>query len=381
MKKRQELSSIVGMIDRTEKQNKISNNISHVFYQLSERKCLRFVRKMILAYGDSLKSAIVSPRQIYHLWGKFAEELKEKPSKIRVTPTLLWLTFKDCLQIYIWPLLYTIIALASFLILVSLILSIGFVLFLLLRNVYLHFVNITTNVDANAWIGFVGSLIGGLVTVLGIILTLKHERRRDERNRIKQAEPVIILRPYGDNVAEEEKKRYSSCSISFGSLFANYNKESEAIKVDAPPFLIENIGFNIALNIEIDIHAMNISSANYSGIGSIESKENTLYRLNMSFLTGHLEHFNWYVHKEKGKLPLGDLLRVRMLFDVDIDDVELVASTPSNIFIKFQDLYGVIYEQRHEALILITSVKGQYYAGMTYQNYAKSKKKKAARFW
>ena len=61
-----------------------------------------------------------------------------------------------------------------------------------------------------------------------------------------------------------------------------------------------------------------------------------------------------------------------MIFKLEINDIELVASNPAYIEITYQDVYGTIYKQKHSGRLYIAKVSDRYFSCALFQNYANS---------
>ena len=71
-------------------------------------------------------------------------------------------------------------------------------------NVFSYMSVYFKDVSSDAWLGFWGSVLGSIVTMLGIIITIRFERKKDETARKQQAQPILMLQ---QRKKEKEKKQ------------------------------------------------------------------------------------------------------------------------------------------------------------------------------
>ncbi|MBR1376793.1 MAG: hypothetical protein IJ565_03165 [Bacilli bacterium] len=70
------------------------------------------------------------------------------------------------------------------------------------------------NISKDAWLTFIGSIIGGLITMIGVILTIQYEKRVNKINQLKDVRPFIVCKPDLPDVLysakdEEEFRTYN----------------------------------------------------------------------------------------------------------------------------------------------------------------------------
>lgn len=69
------------------------------------------------------------------------------------------------------------------------------------------------DVRSDAWLGFWGSVFGSVVTMLGIIITIKFERKKDDIARKQHAQPILMLQHRKINDEQNQSDYKSSYHI------------------------------------------------------------------------------------------------------------------------------------------------------------------------
>lgn len=162
----------------------------------------------------------------------------------------------------------------------------------------------------NDWIGFwgniIGALIGGIVTFLGISVTIKFEREKEQENRRLQVLPFLKF-TYEENKYIKENSSYL--------ILSNVDNESPKHSFNGV-FILENLGINSAIDLKvfdifIDNQSMNVSLL--TDILEVKRKEviNLLVELPCKTLDGVTEdNLHTYVGSAKVLMKVGfcDLL-------------------------------------------------------------------------
>ena len=82
----------------------------------------------------------------------------------------------------------------------------------------------------DAWIGFAGSIIGGLVTMLALYFTIKHENDREEISQSKSVRPFIIATPefkndFASSIDEFSDDAFYAISLTVKNISNNLVKD------------------------------------------------------------------------------------------------------------------------------------------------------------
>lgn len=363
MKKRKDHSHKYA-ISKTDKQRLIERKCSMIIDLIINLKFMKLFKKPLTSFKYAINDAIITPKQIYKMWKKFANQIEGKHSKLKIFLTILLLTIEDCVIIYFKVIFYLLFWLffTSFIIFIC-IYGISFIV----KKVIIHIPNLCKNVLKDTWITFAGNIFCGIMTICGIAITLKFERKRDRLNNIQQTKPIIIIYQDEKNI-NIKSENIPSCHIDFQYI---ESKNDQTIEINCPYLILENIGFNLALNINMFIHMRHMSSASYSDIKPIDIKEKIPYIASISFEPDNLKDFDRVLVKQNMESWFhGDILRSSMVLGIDMDEMELVASDPGIIKLEYQDVNGIKYEQTHESRLYITKTNDAYYACIICQNYA-----------
>lgn len=366
-------NSISYFITKSDKQRFIEYKLDSCVNHILKIKLIKKLEKPIKYLQYGIREAIVTPCQIFNMWRGIINDISTNESKVKIFFIVLQLTLKDCIIIYLRAILQIIIILGLFFILLFLSFCVLQFLIrdLLIRNLYEHIPNLISGISKDAWLTFAGNIFCGYMTIFGIAITLKYERKRDRLNNIQNSKPIIIIEHSTEISKRNKKKIQGSCSLNF----QNYMEEnsSPVIEIKCPFLVFENIGFNRSLNIDVNLEVTHMTFASFSGIGSIDAREKILYGISISFISDNLKNFDRVLVKsEKERLFHADLLKMRMIFKLEINDIELVASDPAYIEISYQDVYGTIYKQKHSGRLYIVKVSDRYYSCALFQNYANS---------
>lgn len=372
MKKKKDYS-ISHFITKSKKQKFIEYKLDSFVNHILKIKFTRKIEKLIKYIQYGINEAIVTPCQIFNMWKGFANDISTNESKLNIFITVLQLTLKDCIIIYLRAFFQVVIILVSFLIFLflSFYLLRFFIVDLLIKNLNEYIPNLISGISKDAWLTFTGNMFCGLMTIFGIAITLKHERKRDRLNNIQNSKPIIIIEQSTEISKRNKKKIKGSCSLNFQDLMEE--NSSPVIEVKCPFLVFENVGFNRSLNIEVHFETTHMTFASFSGVASIDTKEKILYGISISFISDNLKNFDRVLVKtEKERWFHADLLKMRMMFKLEINDIELVASNPAYIEITYQDVYGTIYKQKHSGRLYIAKVSDRYFSCALFQNYANS---------
>ncbi len=176
MKDKEDNFSITSLVTRTRKQQLIEYKCSSIFDKIIDAKRMKWLEGFLEHYKHSVCDAIVTPKQIYEQWVDIGKELEDE-SKVTIFFYMLWLTIKDCVKIYLKFFLESLL-------LVGCVLAIIFCALYLVsfatKRIFVYICSISSDISKDAWLGFVGNILGGIITILGIAITLKSERRRDK---------------------------------------------------------------------------------------------------------------------------------------------------------------------------------------------------------
>lgn len=223
----------------------------------------------------------------------------------------------------------------------------------ILVNMYYEIASL--NLTNDSWLTFFGSVLGGLITMLGVIMTVKYERKRDERNKIEQAQPIIIIH---NSKTDDEKKpgKEYACLSYFSNSQTKNTKKDDWITLQTPDVLIENIGHNVALEISLGCKILSFDT-------------NMTKRLEKLY-PGNIDRIGIFINFDKNELlkdmnyqknksdieRLTDSVTITMYND-KIVDYDLAASYDCTLALTYIDLYKNKYEQEYDSKLYVIRVK------------------------
>lgn len=130
-----------------------------------------------------------------------------------------------------------------------------------------------SNISNTEWVGFfggyIGSLIGGLSSLIGIALTIRFTREQNRKDREAQVRPYCITRMEHENISLGTHKILDE--IAFG-----FKPESNDGPRDVTVLYLKNIGVGPAVNFHIDVDIKKAERQYYGVL--LESNYKTLQR-------------------------------------------------------------------------------------------------------
>ncbi len=206
----------------------------------------------------------------------------------------------------------------------------------------------------DAWLGFWGSIIGNVVTMLGIILTLSYENKQNNTIRRLEAQPIITLNALALNAGHTENE--SSYSLS---VIGENNEED--LHFLLPDIEIQNIGLNFATKITLHFEfeqQRDIGFAyGYNPLTILDAKEVKQISLSLDIPKDKISKFftNSYV-KEENKLFHACYARTRSLLaqsnrKESMEHIGKIYYVTGRIVTDFEDIYGNVYKQERKATL------------------------------
>ena len=200
---------------------------------------------------------------------------------------------------------------------------------------------------SDAWLSFWGSIIGSIVTILGIVLTLTYENKQNNNLRRLEAQPIIILKELtlGTNGIENE-----------GTYrFSKYgDNDGDNLHFELPDIEIRNIGLNFATNIWLEFDfKINYGGRNISILDAKESKKVSIsFDLTKDSLQSIFENHTYEYKKDKifnACIARTFAFLAQSNRKGSQEHIERVSSVKGNIITTFEDIYGNTYQQRRTA--------------------------------
>ncbi|MGG0340018.1 hypothetical protein ABEY50_08205 [Priestia megaterium] len=112
--------------------------------------------------------------------------------------------------------------------------SISIAIPILLNLLYFSWGTSFNFVDSNSWLGFfgsyIGSIIGGLLTLIGVVMTINEQNKGNEKEQIQKTRRLLSL------LIEEADINYSLLQ-KMSELFKTDHDEESALLIDESAFL------------------------------------------------------------------------------------------------------------------------------------------------
>lgn len=122
--------------------------------------------------------------------------------------------------------------------------------------------------DSSQWVSFIGSILGGLLTLTGVWMTIKHENKLHEEKRKLEYRPFIY----------SEDGEIINCKIE---------RDANNVKNVTFGFYIYNKGRSEACSVFVKAKDINITQSNHDENITIARDEKRYIKFNIK-----LEHFN-----------------------------------------------------------------------------------------
>lgn len=213
----------------------------------------------------------------------------------------------------------------------------------------------------DAWLGFWGSIIGSVVTMLGIILTLSFESKQNNIIRRLEAQPIIKLNALPLTAGHTENE--STYSIDIG------DPADEMLHFVFPDIQVQNIGLNFATNItlsfDFDPAAKYFWCVGSNPLSIIDAKETNQVSVSLNISSDMIyDFFHHTCVANNNGFPHACWLRtVSMLAQANrkesIERLEKVSYTKAMLGTTFEDIYGNMYEQKRPVAMHYVEVSGE----------------------
>lgn len=210
-----------------------------------------------------------------------------------------------------------------------------------------QYIKITKNYD---WLSFLGSIYASGITIFGVFLTLKIQRKNEKENVIEENRPEIII-----DIVKEEVKNNESEKIDNGIYHPSYKNR----------IYLKNVGKETAKEIKCIVTIKELENkAKHSGI-KIDAESEVLSTDNRAIFK-YIENSTFNIlalqKNEKKEISLGIIEHIiEMLAKAIIKSENIkedMNSLEQNIIItlEYQDLFGTVYQRNFDIKFLPTVV-------------------------
>lgn len=228
------------------------------------------------------------------------------------------------------------------------------------------------DISSDAWLGFWGSVFGSVVTMLGIIITIKFERKKDDIARKQHAQPILMLQHRKRNDEQNQSDYKSSYHISFCSYNGDVLKY-DIIQLQIPDIILRNVGFNAAINIDMMFYIEGMKGAGCSGLDYLPSNEYEAIKIVVKFYKQEIKKiFKDIQYKKKDNFNAYFANAYSNLNTEFHDKIEFVAKNKGNLVIKYQDVYGNEYHHYYGlSFWFVGLIDNKFISYLTYPTYSR----------
>ncbi len=242
-----------------------------------------------------------------------------------------------------------------------------------IKNVFLYIGVYFKDISSDAWLGFWGSVLGSIVTMLGIIITIRFERKKDEIDRKQQAQPILMLQHRGRDDEQNQSDYKSSYNISFCS-YKGSELKYDMIEYQLPDIILRNVGFNAAINIEMMFFVDGMKSGSCSGLDYLPPNEYEAIKVVSECYKQEISKiFTDIQHKKKDGLMHAYFAHAYSHIRTELhDQIEFVAKNKGNLTIKYQDVYGNVYYHYYGLSFFVVGLtNNNFIFFLTYPTYSR----------
>lgn len=242
-----------------------------------------------------------------------------------------------------------------------------------IKNVFSYMGVYFIDVSSDAWLGFWGSVLGSIVTMLGIIITIRFERKKDEIARKQQAQPILMLQHRRRDDEQNQGDYKSSYHISFCS-YKGSELKYDMIEYQLPDIILRNVGFNAAINIEMMFFVDGMKSSSCSGLDYLPPNEYEAIKVVSEYYKQEISKiFTDIQYKKKDGLIHAYFANAYSNLRKEFHDkIEFVARNKGNLTIKYQDVYGNEYYHYYGLSFWVVGLTDdKFISYMTYPTYSR----------
>lgn len=240
-------------------------------------------------------------------------------------------------------------------------------------NIFSYMSAYFKDVTSDAWLGFWGSVLGSMVTMLGIIITIRFERKKDEIARKQQAQPILMLQHRKRDDEQNQGDYKSSYHISFCS-YKGSELKYDIIEYQLPDIILRNVGFNAAINIEIMFFVDGMKSCSCSGLDYLPPNEYEAIKVVSEYYKQEISKiFTDIQYKKKDGFMHAYFANAYSNLRKELHDkIVFVARNKGNLTIKYQDVYGNEYYHYYGLSFWVVGLTDdKFISYMTYPTYSR----------
>lgn len=218
---------------------------------------------------------------------------------------------------------------------------------------------------SDAWLGFWGSIIGSVVTILGIALTLSYENKQNNTIRRLEAQPIITMKP----LTLDAERTDNEGAYDLDLFVYEEEVNGTALQLDFPDIEIHNIGLNFAtkVNLHFEFKREKEWELSYGArdLSILDTKETKHITVSLEISKEYLYRlFNQtYIHGQND-LPHAVYMRTlaylaRSNRKESQERIEKVSYVKGSMTTTFDDIYGNTYEQKRSITLHYVELQGE----------------------
>ena len=194
----------------------------------------------------------------------------------------------------------------------------------------------------DAWIGFLGEIVGGMITVCGVWMTIYSNIRQEHQTKLQRSQPIVIL-----DMMYGYEKPDDVMLIGENLRLRSYDNKAENIEIPMSEFGVRNIGFNTAISVSISIEINVFEFNGYKHI-TLKKDELAIFKCNfivdkqtfLSILSKQINLFNRSASSmiRKIELNVGEVHGYMNLYYQDVYENENIKIIPIRVqFLRKND--------------------------------------------
>ncbi len=231
------------------------------------------------------------------------------------------------------------------------------------RIVVIQPLTVTAGISSDAWLGFFGNIIASVIAMLGIVITISYENKKERKIRRLEVQPILRLQCCELN--EERQKCESSYSLDFVDVIGDDEDDDEVEEqtLPLPDIRIMNIGLNAASDVTLHFDMAACFSYSFDKLSVLKADKTERLSLDCNlpaagpgagadFQAVHVQQESPYGFPHAHILHATATL-TRAGREADIGRMKTVYCAGGQILVEFRDIFGNFYQQSHEASLRV----------------------------
>lgn len=249
-----------------------------------------------------------------------------------------------------------------------------------LKSNALPLVSYLQGATPDGWLDFWGSALGSIVTLAGLIITIRFERRQDALSRQKQAQPIIILQDHDREDQKRSENTKSSYSLYFRSFWRRPSEGGEKT-CQLPDVIIRNVGLNAAINVHMEFSIDGLTSSGCRPLDYLPPNQSESIGITAAYCVDELDsvfpdRFAQFRADYPDFLTAYEANAYTHLDKETRGRIERVSGNEGTIVVFYNDIYGNSYKQYFSITFMVVWLNNDevtmYISYPTYSNEPQS---------